>query len=103
MRLSSEKLAIEAESTGFRQDVLEKIAHLLGLLNTLQSHPFLKGKLVLKGGSRYQPEALWYLGLCHLKTGAFEKANTVLGELEHYDGLYQEDAQLLRKKLRRLK
>ena len=60
-------------------------------------------ELVLKGGSRYQPEALWYLGLCHLKTGAFEKANTVLGELEHYDGLYQEDAQLLRKKLRRLK
>jgi predicted nucleotidyltransferase component of viral defense system len=51
MRLSSEKLAIEAESTGFRQDVLEKIAHLLGLLNTLQSHPFLKGKLVLKGGT----------------------------------------------------
>lgn len=51
MRLSPEKLAIEAESTGFRQDVLEKIAHLLGLLNTLQSHPFLKGKLVLKGGT----------------------------------------------------
>jgi len=51
MRLSPEKLAIEAESTGFRQDVLEKIAHLLGLLNTLQSHPFLKGRLVLKGGT----------------------------------------------------
>jgi len=51
MRLLPEKLAIEAESTGFRQDVLEKIAHLLELLNTLQSHPFLKGKLVLKGGT----------------------------------------------------
>ncbi len=51
MRLSSEKLAAEAESTGFRPDVLEKAAHLLGLLETLQNHPFLKGKLVLKGGT----------------------------------------------------
>ena len=51
MRLSAEKLAAEAESTGFRPDVLEKVAHLLGLLDTLQSHPFLRGKLVLKGGT----------------------------------------------------
>jgi len=51
MRLSAEKLAAEAESTGFRPDVLEKVAHLLGLLDTLQSHPFLKGKLALKGGT----------------------------------------------------
>ena len=35
MRLSAEKLAAEAESTGFRPDVLEKVAHLLGLLDTL--------------------------------------------------------------------
>ena len=34
MRLSAEKLAAEAESTGFRPDVLEKVAHLLGLLDT---------------------------------------------------------------------
>lgn len=51
MKLSAEKLAAEAESTGFRPDVLEKAAHLLGLLEVLQSHPFLKGKLVLKGGT----------------------------------------------------
>jgi len=51
MRLSAEKLAIEAESTGFRPEVLEKVARLLGLLNTLQSHPFLKKKLALKGGT----------------------------------------------------
>jgi predicted nucleotidyltransferase component of viral defense system len=44
-------LASEAETTGFRPDVLEKVAHLLGLLNALRSHPFLKGKLVLKGGT----------------------------------------------------
>jgi len=40
-----------AESTGFRADVIEKVLHLLNLLNMLNSHPFLKGKLVLKGGS----------------------------------------------------
>lgn len=51
MRISPEKLAAEAEATGFRPDVLEKVAHLLGLLSALQSHPFLKGKLVLKGGT----------------------------------------------------
>ncbi len=60
-------------------------------------------ELVLMGGGRYQPEALWYLSLCHLKTGAFEKAYAVLGQLEHYDGMYRQDAQSLRKKLRRLK
>ena len=51
MRLWAEKLAAEVESTGFRPDVLEKVAHLMGLLDTLQTHPFLKGKLVLKGGT----------------------------------------------------
>jgi predicted nucleotidyltransferase component of viral defense system len=40
-----------AESTGFRADVIEKVLHLLNLLNMLNSHPFLKGKLALKGGS----------------------------------------------------
>lgn len=51
MRISHEKLTAQAEATGFRPDVLEKVAHLLGLLNALDSHPFLKGKLVLKGGT----------------------------------------------------
>lgn len=45
MKISPEKLSAEAEATGFRPDVLEKVAHLLGLLNAMQSHPFLKGKL----------------------------------------------------------
>ncbi len=51
MRISPEKLAAEAEATGFRPDMLEKVAHLLGLLDALRSHPFLKGKLALKGGT----------------------------------------------------
>jgi len=51
VRISPEKLAAEAGGTGFRPDVLEKVARLLGLLEAIQSHPFLKGKLVLKGGT----------------------------------------------------
>ena len=51
MRISREKLLTEAEVTGFRLDVLEKAAQLLGLLDALRSHPFLKDKLVLKGGT----------------------------------------------------
>ncbi len=51
MKISQEKLTAQAERTGFRADVLEKVAHLLELLNALGSHPFLKGKLILKGGT----------------------------------------------------
>lgn len=51
MKISPEKLAAESEVTGFRPDVLEKVAHLLGLLDAMRSHPFLKEKLVLKGGT----------------------------------------------------
>ena len=51
MKISLEKLAAEAEATGFRPDILEKVAQLLGLLEAIQSHPFLKGKMVLKGGT----------------------------------------------------
>lgn len=51
MRLSPQRLAAEAEATGFRPDVLEKAIQLLGLLDAIQSHPFLRGKLALKGGT----------------------------------------------------
>lgn len=51
MKISYEKLMAQAEATGFRPDVLEKVARLLGLLEALGSHPFLKGKLTLKGGT----------------------------------------------------
>jgi predicted nucleotidyltransferase component of viral defense system len=51
VKISHEKLTAQAEATGFRPDVLEKVAHLLGLLEALGSHPFLKGKLALKGGT----------------------------------------------------
>ena len=52
---------------------------------------------------RYRAETLWYLSLCYLKTGELKKANALLGQLEVYDGMYKQDAQTLRKKLRRFK
>ncbi len=51
MNISYEKLTAQAKATGFRPDVLEKVGHLLGLLEVLGSHPCLRGKLVLKGGT----------------------------------------------------
>ena len=51
MKLSREKLQAEAEATGFRPDALEKVLHLLALLEGFRSHPFLKGRLALKGGT----------------------------------------------------
>ena len=40
-----------AESTGFAVEMVEKVLHMLNLLDALNSHPFLKGKWVLKGGT----------------------------------------------------
>ncbi|HPC03067.1 MAG TPA: nucleotidyl transferase AbiEii/AbiGii toxin family protein [Syntrophales bacterium] len=51
MKISPQTLAAQAEATGFRPDMLEKVALLLQLLNAVRSHPFLKDKLVLKGGT----------------------------------------------------
>jgi len=52
---------------------------------------------------RYQADILWYLSLCYLKSGEFDKANALLTKLELYDGLYKKDAQTLLRKLRRFK
>lgn len=51
MRISPETLTAQAETTGFRPDMLEKVGLLLQLLDAVRSHPFLKDKLVLKGGT----------------------------------------------------
>ena len=51
MKISLERLHAEAQTTGFRPEVLEKILQLLNLLEGFQGHPFLKGRLVLKGGT----------------------------------------------------
>jgi len=51
MKISRERLRAEAQATGFRAEVLEKVIHLLKLLEGFQSHPFLKNRLALKGGT----------------------------------------------------
>lgn len=51
MKVSRERLFSESEATGFRPEVLEKVIHLLNLLEAFESHPFLKGRLALKGGT----------------------------------------------------
>jgi hypothetical protein len=40
-----------AETTGFRTEMIEKVLHLINLLDKLNHHPMLKGKWVLKGGT----------------------------------------------------
>lgn len=51
MKISSQQLAKDAKASGYRPEILEKVFHLLNLLSGFQSHPFLKGRLVLKGGT----------------------------------------------------
>ena len=51
MMLSSSEVLPVAESTGFNPSMVEKVIHLINLLNALDAHPFLKGKWVLKGGT----------------------------------------------------
>ena len=51
MKLSNEMLQREAEKTGFRPEVLEKVLQLLNLLQALRDHPFLRDRIALKGGT----------------------------------------------------
>lgn len=51
MRFSPSELMPISESTGFRKDVVEKVLQVMHLLNSLNSHPYLKRKWVLKGGT----------------------------------------------------
>lgn len=51
MMVSQQEIVSISNATGFRDDVVEKVLHLLNLLNKLNSHSFLKDKLALKGGT----------------------------------------------------
>ena len=51
MRVPRSQLLKEATSTGCRPEILEKVIHLLGLLERFQGHPFLKDRIALKGGT----------------------------------------------------
>jgi predicted nucleotidyltransferase component of viral defense system len=49
--LTREDLEREAAATGFQAEPLEKAIRLLELLESLRSHPFLTGRIALKGGT----------------------------------------------------
>jgi predicted nucleotidyltransferase component of viral defense system len=49
--LGDAELHREAAATGFRPEVLEKVIRLLEFLDGIRSHPYLKPRLVLKGGT----------------------------------------------------
>ena len=51
MKTSRQTLLAEADATGFRPDVLEKVFHLLSLLEGFRAHPYLRDRLALKGGT----------------------------------------------------
>lgn len=49
--LSAADLQRETVATGFRPEALEKVIRLMELLEGLRSHPFLKTRMALKGGT----------------------------------------------------
>lgn len=49
--LTEAEIRREAAHSGFRVEVLEKVIRLLELLGALRSHPFLKPRVALKGGT----------------------------------------------------
>ena len=51
MKISKQKLIQEAAVTQFRAEILEKVWHLMALLDAFNDHSFLKGRLALKGGT----------------------------------------------------
>ena len=51
MKISKEILIREATNTGFRAAILEKVWRLMNVLEGINAHPFLKERLVLKGGT----------------------------------------------------
>lgn len=51
MKISKELLIRESSRTGFRMEILEKVWHLMNVLEGINAHPFLQNRLVLKGGT----------------------------------------------------
>lgn len=51
MKISKERLEKEASDTGFRPEILEKVIHLMGLLNDFSRNPFLSNRIALKAGT----------------------------------------------------
>jgi hypothetical protein len=51
MKISKEELMQGVSETGFRPEILKKVWRLMSILDGVNTHPFLKNRLVLKGGT----------------------------------------------------
>lgn len=51
MEISKQELLSEALETGFRPEIMEKVWYLMVILDGISVHPFLRERLVLKGGT----------------------------------------------------
>jgi predicted nucleotidyltransferase component of viral defense system len=51
LQISRSDLLLEAQTRGYRPEILEKVYRLLDLLDEFMSVPYLKQRLVLKGGT----------------------------------------------------
>jgi len=51
LRISEHELRLEAKSRGYRPEMIEKVYHLLDLLEEFMAVPYLADRLVLKGGT----------------------------------------------------
>ncbi|MDF1796944.1 MAG: hypothetical protein P1U63_10450 [Coxiellaceae bacterium] len=49
--ITEQELRFEADAHGYRPEILEKVYRLLGLLEVFMAIPYLKERLVLKGGT----------------------------------------------------
>ncbi len=67
MLISKEKLLYEAERTGYRPEILEKVILLMKILDDINKDAYLQKKLVLKGGTALN---LFYFGLPRLSVDA---------------------------------
>ena len=92
MRFSRELLVREARETDFRPEILEKALQLLHLLESFLSHPYLRDRLVLKGGTALN---LFYFDVPRLSvdidlnyTGAVDR-ETMLQERPHVEKAVQ--------------
>lgn len=51
LKISDQELKQEAKSRGYRPEMIEKVYHLLNLLDEFMAVPYLANRLTLKGGT----------------------------------------------------
>lgn len=87
MKISREQLLKQATLTGFKAEMLEKVWHLIGILDGINAHPYLQNRLVLKGGTALN------LFLLKLPRLSIDIDLNYIGQVER--GLMQEERPLI--------